>query len=106
MSKTGMVITDQGKQLKRWVEHYLKLYATKNVVSVAALNALLNLTVMEELDVLPTEEELSKAIDCLSCGKAPRNDGISTEVLKRGKSVLLQHLFELLCLCWEKGYIP
>ena len=106
MSKTGEVIKNQGKQLERWVEHYLELYTTKNVVSVAALNALPSLTVMEELDVLPTEEELSKAIDCLSCGKAPGKDGIPPEVLKSEKSALLQHLFELFCLCWEKGYIP
>jgi hypothetical protein len=69
MSKTGEVITDQGKQLESWLELYLELYTTKNVVSVATLNALPNLTVMEELDVLSTEEELSKAIYCLSCGK-------------------------------------
>jgi hypothetical protein len=42
----------------------------------------------------------------VSCGKAPGKDGIPPEVLKSGKSALLQHLFELLCLCWEKGYIP
>jgi hypothetical protein len=27
------------------------------------------------------------------------------EVLKSGKSALQQHLSELLCLCWKKGYI-
>jgi hypothetical protein len=59
MSKTGEVITDQGKQLERWVEHYLELYATKNVVSVATLNALPNLTVMEELHVLLLEKTAS-----------------------------------------------
>jgi hypothetical protein len=76
MRKTEEVNTGQGKQLERWVEHYLELYATKNVVSVAALNVLPSLTVMEELDVLSTEEELSNAIDCLSCGKAPGKNGI------------------------------
>jgi hypothetical protein len=40
MSKAGEVITYQDKQLERWVELYLELYAIKNVVSVAALNAL------------------------------------------------------------------
>ena len=105
-SKTGEVITDQGKQLERWVEHYLELYATQNVVTDAALDALASLPVMEELDALPTGEELSKAIDCLSRRKAPGKDGIPPEVLKSGKPVLLQHLHELLCLCWEKGHVP
>jgi len=105
-SKTGEVITDQGKQLERWVEHYLELYATQNVVTDAALDGLPSLTVMEELDALPTEEELSQAMDCLSCGKAPGKDGIPPEVLKSCKPALLQHLHELLCLCWEKGHVP
>ena len=105
-SKTGEIITDQGKQLERWVEHYLELYATQNVVTDAALDTLPSLTVMKELDDLPTVEELSKAIDCLSCGKAPGKDGILPEVLKCGKTALLQHLHELLCLCWEKGHVP
>jgi hypothetical protein len=52
MRDTGMVITDQGKPLERWVERYLELCTIKNVVSVAALNALPNLAVIEALDVL------------------------------------------------------
>ena len=105
-SKIGEPITDQGKQLERWVEHYLELYATQNVVTAAALEALPSLTVMEELDIPPTEEELRKAIDGLTCGKAPGKDGIPPEVLKSGKLALLRHLHELLCLCWEKGHVP
>ena len=105
-SKAGEIIKDQDNQLKRWVEHYLELYSTQNMVTDAALDALPSLTVMEELDALPTEEELSKAIDCLTCGKAPGKDGIPPEVLKSGKPTLLRHLHELLCLCWEKGHVP
>ena len=105
-SKSGETITDQSQQLQRWVKHYLKLYATQNIVTDTALNALPSLPVMEELDDLPTEEELSKAIDSLACGKAPGKDGIPSEVLKQGKSTLLQPLHKLLCLCWEQGHIP
>ena len=61
---------------------------------------------MEELDNPPTMEELSKAIDRLTCGKASGNDEIPPEVLKSGKPALLQPLHDLLCLCWEQGYIP
>lgn len=104
-SKTGEVITDQGKQLECWVEHYLEVYATQNVVTDAALHTLPSLLVMEELDTPPSAEEFGKAIDCLSCRKAPGKDGIPPEVLKSGKPALLQHLHELLCLCWEKGHI-
>ena len=40
------------------------------VVTYAALDPLSGPPVMEELDNLPTLEKLSKAIECLACGKA------------------------------------
>ncbi|GAA6107151.1 uncharacterized protein LOC118407100 [Tachysurus ichikawai] len=101
-SKTGEVIKDQGKQLQRWVEHYLELYATQNFVTDTASDAIPDLPVMEELDIPPTLEELRKAIDCLACGKAPGSGG----VLKIGKPALLKPLHELLCLCWGQEHIP
>ncbi|CAE1149183.1 unnamed protein product [Acanthosepion pharaonis] len=70
-SKAGELITDQGKQLDRWVQNYLERYATQNVVMDAALDALLCLPVIDELDVPASAEELGKAIDCLSFGRAP-----------------------------------
>ena len=105
-SKSGETITDQSQQLQRWVKHYLELYAMQNIITDTALNALPSLPVMEELDDLPTEGELSKAIDSLACGKAPGKDGIPPELLKQGKLTLLQPLHKLLCLCWEQGHIP
>ncbi|XP_068671124.1 uncharacterized protein [Montipora foliosa] len=102
-SKTGEVITDQDKQMMRWVEHYLELNSRENLVSQEALNVLEDLTV---LDAEPTLEELSKAIDALSCGKAPGDDGIPPEIIKCGKPALLEPLHELLCLCWREGNVP
>lgn len=105
-AKSGEVITDHAKQLDRWVEHYLELYATQNVVSDAALAAIPDLPVMKELDAPPTVEELSKAIDSLARGKAPGSDSIPAEILKSGKPALLKPLQELLCQCWEEGHFP
>ena len=106
MSKSGVIITDPDKQLERWVEHYLELYSTQNVVTDTALDAIPNLPVMEELDTLPTEEELSAAVGRLSSGKAPGSDGIPSDILKSCKATLLKHLYKLLCLCWETGHVP
>ena len=61
---------------------------------------------MEELDEVPTMEELSKAIDALPNDKAPGSDNIPPEAIKCGKPALLQPLYELLCLCWEEGAVP
>ena len=105
-SKSGEVLNDRDKQMERWAEHYMELYATENSVSEEALNGVANLPVMEELDKEPTQEELSKAIDKLACGKAPGADGITPDVIKLGKSSLLPHLHDLLCLCWSDGAVP
>ena len=65
------------------------------------------LAVMEELDIPPSAEEFSKAIDTLTCGKARQNDGISSEVTKVAKaSTLPIHLDELLLKCWDEGMVP
>ena len=61
---------------------------------------------LDQLDALPSIEELSNAIDHLSSGKAPGNDGIPSEVLKYGKQALLKPLHDLICNCWEPGHIP
>ena len=96
--KTDETISDPSQQLDRWVEHYLELYATQNEVSSSALDSIPDMPIMEELDLLPTIEELHKA---LANRKAPGADGIPYR-----KPALMQHLYELLCLCWEKGYVP
>ena len=100
-SSTGETITDRSKQVDRWAEHYQDLYLRESVVTEAALNSIPSLPVMEELGTPPTKEELSKAR-----GKAPGGDGIPAEVLQCAKSTLLHHLYELLCQCWEEGYVP
>ncbi|TWW59286.1 R2 Retrovirus-related Pol polyprotein from type I retrotransposable element [Takifugu flavidus] len=105
-SALGETITDRSKQLNRWVEHYSVLYASDNTVSDAALCHVERQPVMEKLDMEPTTEELSKAIDSLTCGKAPGSDGITAEVHKCGKPALLDKLHKLLCQCWREGAVP
>ena len=70
------MITDIAKQVERWGEHFSELFSTENVVVASALDAIEHLPIMEELDAIPTLGELGKAIDSLTCAKAPGNDGI------------------------------
>ena len=104
--KDGQVITDQGKVMDRWVEHYLELYATCNTVTEGALNNCPHLPILIDLDNEPTTEELGKAIDALKCNKAPGEDGIPPEVIKRCKTTLLKPLHDLLVTCWQEGQVP
>ena len=105
-TKSGEMITERDKQMRRWTEHYLELYATQNVVSDSAIERIPDLPVLDQLDAPPSIEELGRAIDHLRNGKAPGNDGIPAEVLKHGQPALLKPLHELICDCWERGHIP
>ncbi|XP_076059478.1 uncharacterized protein LOC143036108 [Oratosquilla oratoria] len=99
---SGEVITDKGKQMDRWVEHYFR----ENTVAASALDAIEPLPIMEELDAEPTIAELYKAIDSLASGKAPGNDGIPPDLIKCCKNTLLQPLHDVLCQCWKEGAVP
>ena len=59
-SKTNEVITDPDKQMKIWVELYLEIYGIENKVREAAINAIPQLTVLEQVDAEPTLDELEK----------------------------------------------
>ena len=61
---------------------------------------------MDELDSEPTLEEIKQALDQLSFGKAPGNDGIPVEVIECAKGKLLKELYEILCQCWREGKVP
>ena len=79
LSMSGDIISDKTKQLKRWVEHYSELYLRKNT-----LDAIERLTTLQELDDVPSLENVSKEIDQLHSGKAPGKDSILGQVEPSG----------------------
>ena len=85
---------------------YLDLHSRENSVSQEALDTIKDFPILEVLEAELILEELNKAIDVLSCGKAPGEDGIPSEIIKCDKLALFKPLNELLCLCWGKGNIP
>ncbi|KAK4325144.1 hypothetical protein Pmani_004298 [Petrolisthes manimaculis] len=106
-SASGDIVTDRSKQMERWAKHYQELYTRENTITNAAIGNIDPHPIMKELDVPPSVEERSKAIDSLACGRVPGSDGIPPEVLKAGKrSELLRHLHEVMLQCWEKGTVP
>ena len=53
------------------VKHYSELYLRETLVTDAAFNSITQFPLMDKLDAKPNIEELRKAIDALSNGKAP-----------------------------------
>ena len=104
-STSGAIITHKKDHMKRWAEHYQELYSQLNIVTDAAVNNMNKLPTMNE-DRLPSLVELLNAIDSLACNKAPSKDGVRLEVSKVSKNnSLVNHLYELLCQCWDEGTI-
>ena len=104
-SATGEVITDQGWEVMRWVEHYSDLYSRENTVTPSALGAIGCMPIMEELDAGPTMDGLSRAVDSLAVGRAPGSDSIPPDLIRHCKTTLLHPLHGVLCQCWRGGAV-
>ena len=79
-------------------------YSRHKTVNQSAIDATASLPVMLELNTELTAQELSKAIENFTLGRAPGNDGISLDLIKYCK--ILSPLHRLLLQCWHAGSVP
>ena len=70
----GEILTDNNELMEKWVKHYSNLYSRQNTVSQNVLDSLECLQTMDELDAIPSIDELNIAIVHLTNGKAPGSD--------------------------------
>jgi len=63
-------------------------------------------TINQELDSLPSEKEVRKAIERMLSGKAPGSDAIPTEIYKVGGPAMLCKLTQLYQSIWNDRTIP
>ena len=80
------LLSDPDRTLDRWKEHFSELLNATPRVNFACIGY--------QLDRDPSFEETVWAVKELQNGKAPGEDGIPAEVLKRGGDRLLQHLHQ------------
>ena len=104
-SSIGVIITENNEQMDSWMEHFSNLYS-RHTASPEALDSLECFETMNELDSVPTIEELNNVIDYLTNGKAPRSDNIPLDLIKACKSALLLPLYVILCQCWQERVVP
>ena len=100
------MLTDKTDILSRWAEHFQTLFSTDRTFQEPALLQIQQLRVKTELDVIPTLEEITKAIKQLKTGKAAGTDSIPSEIWKYGGPGLHTKLHELFVCCWEQGKLP
>ena len=102
----GELLTDNEAINKRWSEHFEQLLNRPSSVDPSAIEDIATRPLRLELDELPTQEEVVKAISELQCGKSAGPDGIPPEVFKAGGTSLIEKFTEFLGVCWDDGSLP
>lgn len=91
--------------MERWVEYYFDFYLRQNVVILLVFDVIKCLFVMEEFDNEFINDEFSKVINSLVLRKVLGSDGIFFDLIKYCKIILLQFLYNVLCVCWKEGVV-
>ncbi|CAJ0940211.1 unnamed protein product [Ranitomeya imitator] len=100
------LLTERKQILERWAEHFNNILNRPANINDEAIARLPQVEINKELDVLPSGDEVRKAVKQLSCGKAPGNDAIPAEVYKAGGPVLMQTVTKLFQYMWTKEQVP
>ena len=73
-SLDGSLITDRKKTLARWVEHFQSALNQKSVFDSQVLSEILQWNTATHLDDTPTMDEIQRALQQMSSGKAPGDE--------------------------------
>ena len=95
-----------------WVSHFKNLNQIKENFKLRLeqldhlLDTLQKEKIFNELDMLISPEEISKAISKLKCNKSSGLDTISNNMLKHGQNVLIPSIQKLFNTCLSSGNYP
>ena len=87
-------------------EHFDSILNHPSVINDEAINRLPQIRTNEALDIIPTREELLKAISQLSSGKEPGSDSIPAKIYKNDGPALVLRVLQLFRLIWQKETVP
>ncbi|BHF75605.1 hypothetical protein SprV_0501870100 [Sparganum proliferum] len=100
------LLTEKTQILQRWTEHFRGVLNRPSAISDVAIDRLPQVETNADLDIPPSLQENIRAVQQLSCGKAPGSDAIAAEVYKHGGPQLMDHLTALFQEMWRQGEIP
>ncbi|KAL8609476.1 hypothetical protein ACOMHN_037998 [Nucella lapillus] len=106
LSASGTLIKEKSAINERWREHFSTLLNRPSTVSSEALDQIPQRPAMDSLDAPPTMEEVTKAINQTSSGKATGMDGIPAEFFKAAGPVALEAFHGVLCSIWDTEDMP
>ena len=98
------LIKDPDKILERWREHFADLFFNPSVIDENVINSLPQMNTLHHMDLLPTVDEVVKAIKKIKAGKAPVC--IPIELLQNGGDCVTNALYKLIEKCWLGSPVP
>ena len=104
--KAGNKLTDKGKVLKCWEEHFNKHLNTEFSHEPKALDSIICQVMESHTNESFTIEEISTSIKQLKSRKAPGIDEITAEVLKAGGPSMINILKNIFEKVWEEEIPP
>ncbi|BHF82815.1 hypothetical protein SprV_0802595400 [Sparganum proliferum] len=96
------LLTEKTQILQRWAEHIRGVLNRPSGISDAAIDCLPQVETNADLDLPPSLQETTRAVQQLSSAKAPESDAIPAEVYKQGGPQLMDHLTALFQEMWVK----
>nr|VZI44324.1 unnamed protein product [Spirometra erinaceieuropaei] len=100
------LLTEKTQILQRRAEHVRGVLNRPSVISDAVIARLPQVETNVDLDLPPSLQEIIRAVQQLSSGKAPRSDAISDEVYKQEGPQLMDHLTALFQVMWREAEVP
>ena len=91
---------------ERRKRHFEKVLNIVSPFDSSAVNSMRQRPLHEDLDHLPTEEELEEALDALKINKAGGKNELTPELVKHVSMVFGEHVLDLFKSVWEEGSVP
>ena len=101
--KNGKVLSEGEEVVKRWKEHFERLYQEMDGPGLHMPNGA---TTVLEGDLEIMKEEVRRSVRRLKMRKAPGICGIVPETLKAGGEVMVEWMVKLFNLVWRVGVVP
>ena len=105
-NEDGTLCKSVEEQSRRWQRHFAKVLNIKSAYDETVFGSLCSRPVQKELDDLPSQDELVRAIASLQNSKAPAESGILPEMVRHGGPKFLIAFLSLVHRVWREGSVP
>ena len=102
----SMLIKDQESLMNRWAEHFSTLLNKPSTVDPTALEQVPQLPTLNDLDLPPSKDELSKALKQTNSGRASGKDGIPAEIYKAAGPRAMEVFLDIIQSIWDQEKMP